>query len=82
MDYWRIRKEWNDGKWDKTQIGAFTSYDSALNNYKEEYKDEGYKIFSPIGDILYPNHDITQMIINDGIEVDSNYWNDVFTLIY
>lgn len=78
MDYWRIRKYWNNGGWDKTQKGAFTSYEAALENYKEEYKAEDYKIFSPSGEILYPHHDITQMMIDDGLEVDSSYWNEAF----
>ena len=78
MEYWRIRKEWNDGKWDKTQVGAYSSYESALKDYKEEYKKEGYKIFSPTGDILYPHHDIVQMMLDDGVDIDESYWDNIF----
>lgn len=78
MDYWRIRKNWNDGKWDKTQKGAFTSLELAINNFKDEYKDEGYFIFSPQGEIVYPYHEFTQMMLNDGISLDEKYWDDTF----
>lgn len=78
MDYYRIRKTWNDGKWDKTQKGAYTTLESAIENYKDEYKEQGYFIFSPTGDILYPHHDITQMILDDGVSIDSDYWDNVF----
>ncbi len=78
MAYWRIRKDWNGGKWDKTQRGAFTSLESAISNFKEEYKNEGYYIFSPEGEIVYPYHELTQMMLNDGVSLDEKYWDDTF----
>lgn len=78
MAYWRIRKKWNDGKWDSTQKGAFSSLESAISNFKDEYKVEGYYVFSPEGEIVYPYHDLTQMMLNDGISLDEKYWDDTF----
>lgn len=78
MAYWRIRKDWNNGKWDKTQKGAYTSLELAISNFKEEYKNEGYYIFSPEGEIVYPYHELTQMMLNDGISLDEKYWDDTF----
>lgn len=78
MAYWRIRKDWNGGKWDKTQKGAFTSLASAIDNFKDEYKTEGYYVFSPEGEIVYPYHELTQMMLDDGISLDEKYWDDTF----
>ena len=32
INYYKIKKEWNNGKWDKTQKGAYTNKSEAINN--------------------------------------------------
>ena len=76
---YRIRKEWNDGKWTNEQKGAYTSYETALANFTNEYKSEGYKIFSPKGQILYPldndTHPLAEQMKKDGVTEDVAYWS-------
>lgn len=69
VQYYKIKKTWNDGKWDKEQKGAFTTYAAAKENFTKELEDQGYKIFDPRGVIVYPNHEITNMMLNDGIDL-------------
>ena len=79
--YYRIKKEWNEGKWSSDQKGAYISYEIALNNFKDGYLDEGYKIFSPEGQILYPSqiaHSLASQMVKDGVTNDLEYWSNVF----
>lgn len=77
---YRIRKEWNEGKWTNEQKGAYTSYEIALKNFTNDYFDEGYKIFSPEGQILYPTeefHSVAQQMKKDGVTEDVEYWSNI-----
>ena len=80
MAYFRIRKEWNNGKWTKDQKGAYNSYEAALSNYTSDMKEAGYKIFSPEGEVLYPitYNEIAQIMYDDGVISDLPYWSGVF----
>ena len=78
-DYYRIRLEWNNGKWDKTQKGAYASLDQAKAQCTQDLIDLGYKVFSPTGEVLYPIYYNTtaQMMYDDGVITDREYWSDV-----
>lgn len=67
--YYKIKKTWNDGKWDKEQKGAFTTYAAAKENFTKEFEEQGYKIFDPYGNAVYPNHWMTNLMLNDGIDL-------------
>lgn len=69
VQYYKIKKSWNGGKWDKEQKGAFTTYAAAKENFTKELEDQGYKIFDPRGVIVYPNHEITNLMLNDDIDL-------------
>lgn len=79
-DYYKIKLNWNNGKWDKTQKGAFTSKEQAIQHCTQDLIDQGYKVFSPTGEIVYPiyYHPLAEQMIKDGIIVDPQYWSDVF----
>lgn len=79
-NYYRIRKEWNNGKWDKTQAGAFLSKDQAILKCTQQLIDQGYKVFNPDGKIIYPMNKIAVQMQKDGITKDVEYWSDVFDL--
>lgn len=53
-NYYKIKKEWNNGKWDKTQKGAYTIKSEAIKNCTNELINEGYKVFDSNGNIIYP----------------------------
>lgn len=78
-DYYRIRLDWNNGKWDKTQKGAYISLDQAKAQCTQELIDQGYKVFSPTGEIVYPIYynKTAQMMYDDGVITDREYWSDV-----
>lgn len=80
MDYYRIRKTWNNGKWDKTQKGAYVSRVEAINACTEELINEGYMVFDPNGVVIYPIYynEIAKILESDGITTDVQYWSNVF----
>lgn len=79
--YYRIRKEWNDGKWDKTQKGAYSSKDQAIDNCSQDLIDQGYKVYDSNGEIVYPIYldEIAVQMGKDGVTSDVNYWSNVFS---
>ena len=79
-DYYKIKLEWNDGKWDKTQKGAFTSKEQAIQQCTQDLIDQGYKVFSPTGEIVYPiyYHELAEQMFKDGVITDRQYWTNVF----
>jgi hypothetical protein len=78
-DYYRIRLDWNGGKWDKTQKGAYVSLEQAQAQCTQELIDLGYKVFSPTGEIVYPIYynETAQMMYDDGVISDREYWSEV-----
>ena len=54
MGYYRVRKNWNNGKWDSSQICAYTDKQKAIQECTEERAQQGYKVFDPNGKIVYP----------------------------
>lgn len=78
---YRIRKEWNNGKWTKEQLGAYSVLQTAIDNCTDEAVMSGYKVFDENGKVVYPVIiDATaQLLIDDGISVDGEYWTDVLT---
>lgn len=79
-NYYKIKKEWNNGKWDKTQKGAYTIKSEAIKNCTNELINEGYKVFDFNGNIIYPiNYNETAKLLEaDGITSDVEYWSNVF----
>lgn len=79
-EYYRIRKEWNDGKWDKTQIGAYLSKEQAILQCTNQLVDQGYKVFDPNGETIYPEicHGTAVQMVNDGVTEDLDYWSNIF----
>ena len=43
MGYYRVRKNWNNGKWDSSQICAYTDKQKAIQECTEERVQQGYK---------------------------------------
>lgn len=76
---YRIRKEWNNGKWSKDQIGAYSVLQTAIANCSDESVMAGYRVFDENGKIVYPVliDPIAQMMIDDKVTVDGEYWTDV-----
>ena len=54
MGYYRVRKNWNNGKWDSSQICAYTDKQKAIQECTEERVQQGYKVFDPDGTVVYP----------------------------
>lgn len=79
-EYYKIRLSWNGGKWDKTQKGAYLYKDQAIAQCTQELIDQGYKVFSPTGEIVYPAqyHELAEQMYKDGITTDVDYWSKVF----
>ena len=67
-EYYKIRLSWNGGKWDKTQKGAYLYKDQAIAQCTQELIDQGYKVFSPTGEIVYPAqyHELAEQMYKDG----------------
>lgn len=82
MGYYRVRKNWNNGKWDSSQICAYTDKQKAIQECTEERVQQGYKVFDPDGKIVYPItlERQTRVLKNDGVIPDDEieYWNDIF----
>ncbi|MDY5928464.1 MAG: hypothetical protein SPJ27_00280 [Candidatus Onthovivens sp.] len=80
INYYKIKKEWNNGKWDKTQKGAYTNKSEAINNCTAELIEEGYKVFDPNGNIIYPIYynEVAKILKADGVTSDIEYWSNVF----
>lgn len=78
--YYKIKKDWNNGKWDKFQKGAYTNKSEAIKNCTEELIKEGYKVFDPTGNIIYPIYynETAKLLKADGITSDVEYWSNVF----
>lgn len=78
-DYYRIRLDWNNGKWDNTQKGAYVSLEQAQAQCTQELIDLGYKVFSPTGEIVYPIYynETAQIMYDDGVISDRVYWSEV-----
>jgi len=75
---YRIRKSWEDSK---SQIGAFSIYENAINAYTSAHEEQGYKIFDVNGSIVYPlRHQTAINMLSDNIiETDDLiYWSDCF----
>ena len=64
MGYYRVRKNWNNGKWDSSQICAYTDKEKAIAECTKERIEQGYKVFDPNGEVVYP-------IISDGDVIGS-----------
>lgn len=79
MDYYRIRKQWNGGKWSSDQRGAYTSFESAREHITDDMIADGYKIFSPTGEILFPiaYNETATTLYNRGFVANLAYWSDV-----
>lgn len=79
MEYYRIRKEWNGGKWTKDQLGAYTSLEAAKSHITSQNVSDGYKIFSPSGEVAYPilYNKTAEKLHSEGIISDLTYWSDV-----
>ena len=79
-DYYRIRKEWNDGKWDKTQVGAYLSKEQAILQCTQQLVDQGYKVFDPKGEAIYPKYwdGVAAQMVKDGVTEDGDYWSNIF----
>lgn len=79
-DYYKIKLNWNGGKWDKTQKGAYTTAQQAIEHCTQDLIDQGYKVFSPTGKVIYPiyYHELAELMFKDGVIVDRQYWTDVF----
>lgn len=77
---YRIRKEWNGGKWARDQIGAYSVLQTAIANCTDEDVMSGYRVFDENGKIVYPEVlDATAKdMIADGVSVDGEYWTSVF----
>ena len=82
MGYYRVRKNWNNGKWDSSQICAYTDKQKAIQECTEERVQQGYKVFDPDGKVVYPItlEKQTKVLKNDGVIPDDEieYWNDIF----
>ena len=80
MEYYKIRLEWNGGKWDKTQKGAYTTKEQAIAQCTQDLIDLGYKVFSPTGEIVYPvyYHELAEQMYKDGVITDREHWSAVF----
>lgn len=80
MDYYRIKKEWLDGRWSKDQKGSYTSEAAAIRACTPELINEGYKVFSPEGKVVFPiiYNEVAKMMVKDGVTTDIEYWSDVF----
>lgn len=78
--YYKIKKEWNNGKWDKEQKGAYTNKQEAINNCTDVLINEGYKVFDPTGNIIFPIYynETAKLLEADGITSDVEYWSNVF----
>lgn len=76
---YRIRKDWNNGKWCKDQLGAYSVLSTAIANCSDESVMSGYRVFDENGKIVYPVciDPIVQLMIDDKITVDGEYWTDV-----
>ena len=79
-DYYRIRKEWNDGKWDKTQKGAYLSKEQAILQCTQQLIDQGYHVFDPNGKDIYPIifDGVAAQMVKDGVTEDGEYWTNIF----
>lgn len=53
MGYYRVRKNWNNGKWDSSQICAYTDKQKAIQECTEERVQQGYKELNPHIGIIY-----------------------------
>lgn len=40
MGYYRVRKNWNNGKWDSSQICAYTDKQKAIQEWQEKHDTE------------------------------------------
>lgn len=70
---YRVRKNWNKGKWDNTQLGAYRNLFEALHVCEERVSD-GYKVFDEKGIVIYPieYENITNTLItSDIVKADS-----------
>lgn len=79
--YYRIRLEWNNGKWTNTQKGAYLYKEQAIKECTEELIKQGYKVFDDEGIIIYPEcyNKIAKQMLNDNIiEEDSiGFWSNI-----
>ena len=80
VQYYKIRLSWDGGKWNKTQKGAYTTLDAAIEHCTQDLIDAGYKVFSPKGEIVYPIYynELAKRMKDDGVTEDIAYWSDVF----
>lgn len=80
--WYRVRKNWNNGKWDKSQIGAYKSESEAISHCTDNLINDGYKVFDPDGNIIYPieYHELALQMVEDKVTTIDNlkYWSDVF----
>lgn len=82
---YRIRKEWNGGKWTKDQKGAYSTLQSAIDNILDEDVMAGYRVFDEGGNIVYPVldkkedsvNDLAKKMSEDGVIADIPYWSAV-----
>ena len=82
MGYYRVRKNWNNGKWDSSQICAYTDKEKAIAECTKERIEQGYKVFDPNGEVVYPIilEERTKTLKDDGVITDdeTKHWNDIF----
>lgn len=80
IQYYKIRLSWDGGKWNKTQKGAYTTLDAAIEHCTQDLIDAGYKVFSPEGEVVYPIYynELAKRMKADGVTEDITYWSDVF----
>lgn len=70
MDFYRVRKKWNDGKWaEGIQLCAYQNKEDAIKECTEERIEEGYKVYDPNGVVIYPiKYDqMTNMLLKDQV---------------
>lgn len=76
--WYRVRKNWNNGKWDSSQIGAYSSESEAINDCTQDRLIQGYRVFDPNGNIVYPNQLALQMMTDKVISAaELPFWNSV-----
>lgn len=78
--YYRIKKEWQDGRWSKDQKGSYSTEAAAIRCCTPELIAQGYKVFSPEGEVIFPivYNELAKQMVKDGVTVDVGYWSDVF----
>lgn len=70
MDFYRVRKKWNDGKWaEGIQLCAYQNKEDAIKECTEERIEEGYKVYDPNGVVIYPikYESMTNMLLKDQV---------------